>query len=139
MRIQNRRRDKSLGTKLVKPDIIFEKDWIIEPRSEQIEASYLGPAHDPGEIVLWLPQQELVITRDLAFPERLLPFFQDTDTAGYKPGITPESLDGNTVNPGQGVPIVISEVRKYTVDYLLYMRQEVERILEEIGGLEEAY
>ena len=80
-----------------------------------------------------------MITRDLAFPERLLPFFQDTDTAGYKPGITPESLDGNTVNPGQGVPIVISEVRKYTVDYLLYMRQEVERILEEIGGLEEAY
>ena len=51
----------------------------------------------------------------------------------------PESLDGNTVNPGQGVAIVINEVRNYTVDYLVYMRQEVERILEEIGGPEEAY
>ena len=30
-------------------------------------------------------------------------------------------------------------MRKYTVDYLVYMRQEVERILEEIGGLEQAY
>ena len=34
---------------------------------------------------------------------------------------------------------MINEVRNYTVDYLVYMRQEVERILEEIGGPEEAY
>ena len=34
---------------------------------------------------------------------------------------------------------MINEVRNYTVDYLVYMRQEVERILEEIRGLEQAY
>ena len=50
-----------------------------------------------------------------------------------------ESLDGNTVNPRQRVPIFISEVSKYTVDYMVCMRQEVERILKEIGGLEQAY
>ena len=80
--MQNGRKDKSLGTKLLKPDIIFEKDWIIELGIEQIETRHLGPAHGPGDIVLWLPQQELVITGDLAFHQRLLPVFDETDTAG---------------------------------------------------------
>ena len=69
------RKDKSLGTKLVEQDIIFENEWIIELWDEQIEARYLGPAHGPGDIVLRLPHQELVITGDLAFHERLLPVF----------------------------------------------------------------
>ena len=80
--MQNGRKDKSLGTKLVKPDIIFEKDQIIELGIEQIEARYLGPAHGPGDIVLSLPQQELVITGELAFHQRLLPVFDETDKAG---------------------------------------------------------
>ena len=74
-RMQNGRRDKSLGTELVEPDIIFENEWIIELGDEQIEARYLGPANGPGDIVLRLPHQELVITGDLAFHERLLPVF----------------------------------------------------------------
>ncbi len=46
-RMQNGRRDKSLGTELVEPDIIFENEWIIKLGNEQIEARYLGPAHGP--------------------------------------------------------------------------------------------
>ena len=138
--MQNGRRDKSLGTQLVKPDIIFDNEWIIELGGEQIEARYLGPAHGPGDIVLWLPQQEPVITGDLAFHERLLPVFEDTDTAGWlETWNNLESLGAKIVIPGHGGPTVISEVRKYTLDYLVYMRQEVAKILEEMGGLEEAY
>ena len=139
-RMQNGRRDKSLGTELVEPDIIFENEWIIELGNEQIEARYLGPAHGPGVIVLWLPQQELVITGDLAFHERLLPIFEDTDTAGWlETWNNLESLGAKIVIPGHGGPTDISEVRKYTLDYLVYMRQEIAKILEEMGGLEEAY
>ena len=139
-RMQNGRRDKSLGTELVEPDIIFENEWIIELGNEQIEARYLGPAHGPGDIVLWLPQQELVITGDLAFHERLLPIFEDTDTAGWlETWNNLESLGAKIVIPGHGGPTDISEVRKYTLDYLVYMRQEVAKILKEMGGLEEAY
>ena len=139
-RMQNGRRDKSLGTELVEPDIIFENEWIIKLGNEQIEARYLGPAHGPGDIVLWLPQQELVITGDLAFHERLLPVFEDTDTAGWlETWNNLESLGAKIVIPGHGGPTDISEVRKYTLDYLVYMRQEIAKILEEMGGLEEAY
>ena len=33
----------------------------------------------------------------------------------------------------------MQEVTRYTRDYLLYMRAEVEKILDEGGGLEDAY
>ena len=41
--------------------------------------------------------------------------------------------------PGHGGPTDIIKVLKYTLDYLVYMRQEVAKILEEMVGLEEAY
>ena len=138
-RMQNGRRYKSLGAKPVGPDIIFENEWIIELGDEQIDARFLGTAHGPRDIVLWPPHQELVITGDLAFHERWLPVFEDTDTAGWlETWNNLESLGAKIVIPGHGRPTVIGEVRKYTLDYLVYMRQEVAKILEEIGGLGEA-
>lgn len=139
-RMQNGRRDKALGTRLAQPDIIFEDEWILEMGGERIEVRYLGPAHGPGDIVLWLPQQELVITGDLAFHERLLPVFEDTDTAGWiETWENLEALQAKIVIPGHGRPTVMSEVKKYTLDYLVYMRQEVGKIIEDMGGLQEAY
>ena len=41
--------------------------------------------------------------------------------------------------PGHSRSTVIGKVRKYTLDYLVYMRQEIAKILEEMESLEEAY
>ena len=49
----------------------------------RIEVKNLGPAHSPGDIVVWLPEQNLVISCDMAFHERLLPIFEDTGTADW--------------------------------------------------------
>ena len=93
---------------------------IIKLGDEQIEARYLGPAHGPGDIVLRLLHQELVITGDLAFHERLLPVFEDTDTADWlETWNNLESLGAKIVIPEHGGPTDISEVRKYTLDFLV--------------------
>tara|TARA_B100000575_G_scaffold102912_1_gene82028 strand:+ start:2485 stop:2796 length:312 start_codon:yes stop_codon:yes gene_type:complete len=72
-----------------------------------------------------------LITGGLVFHERLLPVLEDTETASW--------LETKNYLESLGAKIVISEVRKYTLDYLVYMRQKVTKILEEMGGLEEAY
>ena len=114
------RRDKSLGTKLVEPDIIFQNEWIIELGDENIEARYLVPAHGPEDIVLRLPNHELVITGDLSFHERLLPVFEDTDTADWlETWNNLESLGAKIVIPEHGGPTDISEVCQYTLDFLV--------------------
>ena len=134
------RRDKGFGTELTSPDITFEDQWVVELGGERIEALYLGPAHSPGDISVWLPRQKLVIAGDVAFHERLLPVMEDTDTAGWIE--TWESflgLGAEIVIPGHGGPTGYDEVTRYTRDYLLYMREKVAALVEEGGSLQDAY
>ena len=134
------RRDKSMNTRLVEPDIVFEDKYVIELGEERIEALYLGPAHSPGDISVWLPRQKLVIAGDIAFHERLLPVMEHTDTAGWIESWEPfEALGATKVIPGHGGPTEYGQVRKYTLDYLIHMRAEVSRLIEEGGDLQDAY
>lgn len=139
-RMQIGRRDKAFGTALTLPDIIFEEKWAVELGGERIEALYLGPAHSPGDISIWLPRQKLVISGDLAFHERLLPVTEHTDTAGWIE--TWESflgLGAEIVVPGHGGPTNYEEVTRYTHDYLVYMREKVAALVEAGGVLQDAY
>jgi glyoxylase-like metal-dependent hydrolase (beta-lactamase superfamily II)/rhodanese-related sulfurtransferase len=134
------RRDKAFGTELTLPDITFEDRWVVELGGERIEALYLGPAHSPGDISVWLPQQKLVIAGDVAFHERLLPIMEDTDTAGWIE--TWErflTLEAEIVIPGHGGPTGYDEVTRYTRDYLLFLRQQIQSLVEADGALQEAY
>ena len=71
------------GTTLAGPTDTFTDRRVIEMGDFVIEVLHLGPAHSPGDISVWLPQHKLVIAGDMAFHERLLPIFDDTDTAGW--------------------------------------------------------
>jgi glyoxylase-like metal-dependent hydrolase (beta-lactamase superfamily II) len=139
-RMQNYNRDKAEGTEVVLPDITFEDQYVIELGGMRIEALYLGPGHSPGDIQVWLPQQKLVISGDMAFHQRLLPIFDTTDTKGWIE--TYErflALEPEIVIPGHGVPTDVDVVTKYTRDYLTYLRGEVQTLLDEGGTLADAY
>lgn len=139
-RMQNRQRDKSMGTILTKPDITFSGKHIIELGGETIELLNLGAAHSPGDIVVWLPKRKFVIAGDIAFHQRLLPVFDDTDTAAWiETWDAFAALGADNIIPGHGDPTVLSEVEKYTVEYLKYIRKEVGKIIEDGGSLEDAY
>ena len=139
-RMQDYNRDKAEGTKVVLPDITFEQQYVIELGGTRIEVLYLGPGHSPGDIQVWLPKERLVISGDMAFHQRLLPIFDDTDTKGWLD--TYErflALEPQVVIPGHGVPTDVDEVTRYTKDYLTYLRAEVQKLLDEGGTLADAY
>ncbi len=139
-RMQRRNRDKAMGTVLSLPDETFSDERVIELGDWRIEALNLGPAHSPGDIVVWLPEKSLVISGDMAFHERLLPVFEDTDTAGWVESWPEfEALEAKIVVPGHGGPTDITEVRRWTLDYLIYMREQVGAILDDGGSLIDAY
>ena len=122
------------------PDITFEDEWVVELGGERIEALYLGPAHSPGDISVWLPGQKLVIAGDVAFHERLLPVMEDTDTAGWiETWDAFVGLGADTVVPGHGGPTGYDEVTRYTRDYLVYMRERIRALVEDGGTLQDAY
>ena len=134
-------RDKSEGTFLAGPTETFADAYIIEMGAYRIEARYLGPAHSPGDISVWLPEQSLVIAGDMAFHERLLPIFDDTMTADWLDTWETafEPLGATYVIPGHGHPTNMDQVRRYTRDYLLYIREKIGEHLDNGGDLAEAY
>lgn len=134
-------KERADDTRIALPTQTFEDSYKIEMGGVQIEARYLGPSHSPGDIVVWLPQKSLVIAGDMAFHERMLPIFDDTLTADW---ITTwdtefEALNATYVIPGHGHPTNMDQVRRYTRDYLIYLRAKIGAHLEEGGDLADAY
>ncbi|TNG03256.1 MAG: MBL fold metallo-hydrolase [Gammaproteobacteria bacterium] len=139
-RMKSYARDKAWKTKVAYPDKIFEDKMVLELGGQRIELLYLGPAHGPGDIVVWMPEKKLVIAGDMAFHERMLPIFEHTDTAGWLETWEKfATLDAEIVVPGHGGPTNMSEVTKYTRDYVAYMRDEIAKILDEGGELNDVY
>ena len=134
-------RDKADGTVITRPTETFEHSHMIEMGDYKIKILHLGPAHSPGDIQVWLPKQSLVIAGDMAFHERLLPIFEDTVTADWietwETGF--EALNATYVIPGHGHPTNMSQVRRYTRDYLVYLREKVGEHLDAGGDLADAY
>lgn len=140
-RMEEYNRDKAEGTVLAGPTETFEDEKIIEMGDFRIEVLHLGPAHSPGDISVWLPEQSLVIAGDMAFHERMLPIFEDTITKDWLETWETafEPLEATYVIPGHGHPTNMAQVRRYTHDYLVYLREKVGEHLESGGSLADAY
>lgn len=139
--MQELNREKAEGTFLQGPTETFREDYIVELGEYRIEVRYLGPSHSAGDVVVWLPNQDLVIAGDMAFHERMLPIFEDTYTLDWLETWDNEfeALNATYVIPGHGHPTNMDQVRRYTKGYLEYLRAQIGAHLDEGGGLAEAY
>ncbi len=129
------------GTTAVGPTETFEDKRVIEMGDFKIEVLHLGPAHSAGDIQVWLSAQSLVIAGDMAFHERMLPIFDDTNTKAWvETWKGPfEALGATYVIPGHGHPTNMAQVRRYTLDYLEYLRAKIREHIDGGGSLEGAY
>jgi glyoxylase-like metal-dependent hydrolase (beta-lactamase superfamily II) len=133
--------EQAARTRVEPPSETFEDAHILEMGDFRIEARYLGPAHSPGDIVVWLPRQGLVISGDMAFHERMLPIFENTITADWLEtwDTAFEPLNATYVIPGHGHPTNMDQVRRYTKGYLEYLRARIAEHIEAGGDLAGAY
>ena len=134
-------RDKANGTRLAMPTISFTDKYVINLGNLVIEALYLGPAHSPGDISVWIPSKKIVIAGDMAFHERLLPIFSHTNTKEWIDTWDNEfeKLNPIYVIPGHGHPTNMDQVRKYTRNYLVYLREKIGTFIENGGELKDSY
>lgn len=139
--MQRLNRDKAQGTFLQGPTETFDEMYITRLGDFQIEVRYLGPSHSAGDVVVWLPEQSLVIAGDMAFHERMLPIFEDTITLDWLNTWDTqfEPLGATYVIPGHGHPTNMDQVRRYTKGYLEYLRSEIGAHLDAGGDLADAY
>ena len=139
-RIKRIIKEKADGTEVVMPDETFTDKKVIEMGGVRFELLNLGPAHSPGDIMVWLPEKSLIIAGDMAFHQRMLPLFEHTDSGAWiNTWDKFAALNAQYVIPGHGVPTNMAEVTKYTKDYLVYLRKKMAALIEKGGTLQEAY
>lgn len=133
-------KEKADKSRVELPTQTLSDKHVIELGDKTIEVLWLGPSHSSGDIVVWLPNERLVVSGDMAFHERMLPIFEETDTRLWLESWENfEALDALYVVPGHGHPTNMAQVRRYTRDYLLFLRAEVQTLLDEGDDLEAAY
>lgn len=139
-RSQKRQRDKILGTKVVLPDLTFKDKKVFDLGGRVVEALYFGYAHEHSDICIWLPKEKIVFAGDLAFNQRLLPIFKITETQKWLEAWDKfAALNAKIVVPGHGDVTDMDTVTKYTKGYLEYMREKIMEVIDNDGGLNEAY
>lgn len=133
-------KEKAAGTVVKMPNETFKDKKIIEMGGVRIELLMLGPSHSPGDIIVWLPQKSVVIAGDMAFHQRMLPLFEHTNTAAWiNTWEKFAGLNAKYVVPGHGEVTNMTEVTRYTVDYLVHLRKKIGELIENEGGLDDAY
>ena len=134
-------RDKAEGTRVEHANLSFEDKYDIELGGVKIEVLHLGPAHDPGDVQVWIPEWNIMIAGDIAFHERMLPIFEHTCTKCWIETWEEklEPMNPTYVIPGHGHPTNFAQVRRYTLDYLVDLREKVGAHIDEGGDLAGAY
>ena len=134
-------RDKAEGTRVVAPTRVFDESETVQMGDVTLEVLHLGPAHDPGDVQVWIPQWGLVIAGDIAFHERMPPIFEGTDTDAWI-----ETFDGpftalgaTWVIPGHGHPTNMAQVTRYTSDYIKDLRGKIRDHIDAGGDLAGAF
>jgi glyoxylase-like metal-dependent hydrolase (beta-lactamase superfamily II) len=139
-RMRTLNRDKAAGTRVAIPDFDFEETWSVQMGNTLVELHSFGPAHSPGDISLWLPQQKVLISGDIAFHQRLLAIFPETNVTSWIESFDRmAALAPEFIIPGHGEPTDMGTIRWTTQGYLQYLTTQIEDILEADGGLAEAY
>ncbi len=139
-RMLERNRDKGEGTFVASPTETFTELKRISLGGVDVEVISFGAAHSPGDVSVWLPKQSILIAGDIAFHQRLLGVFSETNTAGWIASFERmAALKPAVVIPGHGEPTTLAEITHWTLDYLKFLRAEVASILENDGDLDEAY
>ena len=138
--MRSRARDKAFKTEFVMPDKLYDDKLELKMGSWNLQILHLGSSHSHGDTMVWLPAQKLVIAGDTAFHIRMLPIFEDTDTAKWiETWDKFEALGAQIVIPGHGGPTDMPTVRKWTRDYLVYLRAKVAEVIKNGGSLDDAY
>ena len=50
------------------PTVTFTDNYLLQVGRQRLELSYLGPAHEPGNIYIYAPSQRVLMVVDVVFP-----------------------------------------------------------------------
>ncbi|WP_297338741.1 MBL fold metallo-hydrolase [Pseudophaeobacter sp.] len=140
-RMQAYNKDRAGDSRMEHANLSFDDRYDLSLGGVDIEVLHLGPAHDPGDVQVWIPAWKIMIAGDIAFHERMLPIFPHTCTSCWIETWVEklEPMAPTYVIPGHGHPTNLDQVRRFTLDYLNDLRSKIGAHIEDGGDLASAY
>lgn len=97
-----------------------------------IVAAHLGPAHTPGDLVVWLPERKVLFAGDLLIEDGVSMMVDGNSRAMLAAMDSLQRYDAAVVVPGHGrLPAVPAELEDSTRRYVAALRDEMKAALEQ--------
>ena len=118
---------------------VFDSKKYIELGSVKLELHHFGPAHTAGDIVVWMPNKQIMFTGDIVFNNRMLGIgpaknFQSWINVFEKMA----SFEPSHIIPGHGDPSNLQEATINTYQYLVFLKSKIAGILDNDGDMQDA-
>ena len=124
------------GTEAVYADETYEDDMRFALGGTTFVLQKVGPAHTPGDSLVWLPSQRIVFSGDVVYVGRMLGIMPHSNSAHWIDAFdVMAALDPVQVVPGHGPPTGLGTARTDTRDYLVFLRDAVRAFMENSGDI----
>ena len=104
-----------------------------------LELRHRGGGHTPGDMMVWLPQAQVVFTGDIVYVDRLLAVLPVSSTRAWLEACAAlEQLAPKRIVPGHGRVTELAKARAQTRAYLEALRAHMKRAVEQGIDLSDA-
>ena len=114
------------GVRLVLPSVTYAGQMTLYQDGRPVELLYMGPAHTPGDTLVYLPREKVLFAGDVAF-HYVTPLALEGHVSGWvRVADRIANLDVEVIIPGHG-PIGTKKELREMRDYLALVRREARR------------
>lgn len=105
----------------------------------QLEIRYLNHAHFAGDVVVYLPQQNILFSGDHIYVDRLLGVLPQSNATTWLDAFTKiETINPKIIVPGHGSVCDLAKAKKQTGSYLKFLVDGTKKYAEDMAGVENA-
>ena len=127
------------GTEPAYADETFDQHMDLSFGGTELELYYHGPAHTAGDIFVWLPAQKVMFSGDIVYVERMLGTGPARNVKSWIEVFeTMAAFEPSHIVPGHGSATDLATATRDTYDYLVYLFENVSRLLDEGADMMEA-
>jgi glyoxylase-like metal-dependent hydrolase (beta-lactamase superfamily II) len=105
----------------------------------KVQIKYLNHAHFEGDVVVYLPQQNIIFSGDHIYVDRLLGVLPQSNAEKWLDAFNKiESINPKVIIPGHGSVCNLPKAKKQTGDYLKFLVDGSKKYAEDMAGVENA-
>jgi len=110
----------------------------LKPGGVAIELHWFGDAHFPGDVSVWLPQQQILFSGDLIYVDRMLSVRPESRVASWHQAFNGAmaAFAPKAIVPGHGNVCDVARARRDSGEYLAWLMENIRPAAENWEGLE---